>query len=106
MIPCPLCTAQLRDKHHLAQHTKSNHNCKYCNKKFVCKLTLKTHIKVCIEKEKLDRECNNCGKKFNHKGNFEAHQIICSLPKLQKSKPECNLCYPARSFSKNAAINK
>ena len=104
MKTCDLCNVQLRDNYHLSQHSKSNHICKYCNKTFSDKVNLKSHIKLCIEKPKMNRQCNNCGKEFNHKGNFEAHQTICSLPKLKKVVPECNLCFPAKKFSKNAAL--
>ena len=104
MIPCLLCTAQLRDNYHLNQHNKSNHQCKFCIKTFECKITLKSHTKICFEKKKLDRQCNNCGKRFSHKGNFEAHEKVCSLIKIEKHIYECNLCYPCKRFSKNAAL--
>ena len=105
MISCELCSNEFKDNYALSKHFKANHVCKFCNKQYKDKETMKSHREHCLKREGVNKICTHCGKTFERKYNCKVHMVACL--KRQNKEPisfECNICFPSRSFACNTNL--
>ncbi|CRK86962.1 CLUMA_CG000778, isoform A [Clunio marinus] len=75
------------EKTHLPDDLKLTHLCVICNKKFVNKNSLKSHITSVHEMANL-YTCETCGKGFSTKSNLKSHLYVHS----DKKDVQCDVC--------------
>lgn len=80
-------TLLTHEKTHLPDYLKLTHLCEVCNKKFVNKNSLKSHITSVHEMANL-YTCETCGKGFSTKSNLKSHLYVHS----SKKDVQCDTC--------------
>lgn len=80
-------TLVAHEKTHLPDYLKLTHPCDICNKKFVNKNSLKSHITSVHEMASLFT-CETCGKGFSTKSNLKSHLYVHS----NKKDVQCDTC--------------
>lgn len=73
-------TLVAHEKTHLPDYLKLTHPCDICNKKFVNKNSLKSHVTSVHEMANL-YTCETCGKGFSTKSNLKSHLYVHSSKK-------------------------
>lgn len=80
-------TLVAHEKTHLPDYLKLTHPCEICNKKFVNKNSLKSHVTSVHEMASLFT-CETCGKGFSTKSNLKSHLYVHS----NKKDVQCDTC--------------